>query len=143
MPQLWWEKNILRDTLNTRIVQGFVYQMKWEIHHYTADNYFWGQILTGTLRTLHAAYPIQYDRYAIGLLSLVPGIKVIITDNIAMQGGVGNGCIGTLQDIKYELNKHGEQCARGMYMHVSGSTIQASGLPPDVIPLLPEWNSFK
>lgn len=44
---------------------------------------------------------------------------------------------------KYELNKHREQCARGMYMPVYGSTIQASGLPPDVIPLLPEWNSFK
>ena len=60
---------------------------------------FLGPIFDRHLRDMHAAYPIQYDCYAIGLLSLVPGIKVIITDNIAMQGGVGNGCIGTLQDI--------------------------------------------
>jgi len=46
---------------------------------------------------------------AIGTLPLVPGMKVMITDNIAMRGKVANSCIGTLCDIKYEMNEF-NQC---------------------------------
>jgi len=44
---------------------------------------------------------------ALGMLPMVPAMHVMITDNIAMWGKVVNGCIGTLQDIKYRLNTHG------------------------------------
>src|SRR5882762_6211415 len=72
----------------------------------------------------------------LGMLPMVPGMCVIITDNIAMQGKVVNGCIGTLCDIKYELNTHGHQRAVCAYVH-------AHGLPPDIVPVLPETNTFK
>ena len=35
----------------------------------------------------------------LGLLPLVPGMKVMVTDNVATP----NGCLGIVQDIKYEL----------------------------------------
>ena len=45
---------------------------------------------------------------ALGMLPLVPGMKVMITDNVAMWGGVANGCQGVLQDIKYKMNNFRE-----------------------------------
>ena len=80
---------------------------------------------------------------AIGMLPLVLGMKVMITDNIMMRGKVANECIGTLHDIKYEMNEFNQHRAICVYVHVPGSKINAPGLPPDVVPVLPETNSFK
>ena len=43
---------------------------------------------------------------AIGMLSLVPGMNIMITDNFAMQHKVANRCQGIIKDIKYKMNGH-------------------------------------
>ena len=80
---------------------------------------------------------------AIGLLPLVPGMKVMVTDNVAMRGGVANRCLGIVQDIKYELNSYGQRRAVCAYVQVPGAKIQAPGLPPDVIPIFAKTITFK
>ena len=87
--------------------------------------------------------PSNLTNDTLGVLPLVPGMKVMVTDNVAMRGGVANGCQGILQDIKYEINEYGERRAVCAYVHVPGSKVHAPGLPADVIPILPEKTNFK
>ena len=72
---------------------------------------------------------------AIGTLPLVPGMNVMITDNLAMRGKVANGCQGIIQDIKYEMNEYGHRRAVCAYVLVPGAKINAPGLPMDVVPI--------
>jgi hypothetical protein len=70
-------------------------------------------------------------------------MRVMVTDNVAMCGGVANGCQGILKNIKYELNEYNERRAMHAYMHVPSTNIHAPGLPHNMIPILPEKTSFK
>jgi len=79
---------------------------------------------------------------AIGMLPLVPGIKVMITDNVAIRGRVANDCEGILQEIKYEINDYGEQQTVCAYIQVPGANVQAPGLSRDIVPILPECDTF-
>ena len=80
---------------------------------------------------------------AIGMLPLVPGMNVMITDNLAMQGKLANGFQGIIKDIKYEMNEYGHWRAVCDYVLVPGAKINAPDLPMDVVTVLPETNSFK
>ena len=134
-------EKVLRDALNNRIVQGFADKSQ-EMHYYHADDKFCNAPLKGALRKrmLRAQSNITDD--VIGMLPLIPGMKLMITDNLAMRGGVANGCKGELLNVKYENNEYGEQRAVCAYIRVTGANIQAPGLPADVILILPERNTF-
>ena len=87
--------------------------------------------------------PSNMTNDAPGLLLFVLGMEVMITNNVAMHGGVADGCIGTFQDIKYEMNKYKQRQAVCAYMCVLGFNVHAPKLSPDMIPILPERNIFK
>jgi len=130
-------EKVLRDSLNNKIVENFAKKNNLEVHWYHADDKYHRSPLASTLRKrmLRAKSNVTDD--AIGMLPLVPGMKVMITDNIAMKGKVANGCIGTLCDLKYEMNAYNQRRAVCAYVHVPGSKINAPGLPIDVVPVLP------
>jgi hypothetical protein len=134
----------LRDSLNNKIIQNFATKKpNQEMYWYHTDDRYHRAPLASTLqkRMLRAKSSVTDD--AIGMLPLVPGMKVMITDNIVMRGKVANGCIGTLRDIKYEMNEFNQRRAICVYVHVPGSKINVPGLPLDVVPVLPETNSLK
>ena len=136
-------EKVLRDALNNKIVEGFSIKTNQAMHYYHADDQFCEAPLSNTLRNRMQRAPSNMTEDTIGLLLLVPGMKVMVTDNVAMRGGVANRCLGTVQDIKYELNSYGQRRAICAYVQVPGAKIQAPGLPPDVIPILPETIMFK
>ena len=136
-------EKVLRDSLNNRIVENFAKRTNHDVHWYHANDRYHRAPLASTLRNrmLRAKSNVTDD--AIGMLPLVPGMKVMITDNIAMREKVANGCIGTLQDIKYEINAYNQCRAVCAYVHVPNAKIDAPNLPPDVVPVLPATNTFK
>ena len=136
-------EKVLRDVINNKIVHGFAEKTQQELHWYHADDRYRNAPLKGTLRNRMLRAQSNVTNDAIGMLPLVPGMRLMITDNVAMRGGVANGCEGILQDIKYEINEHGERKAICAYVKVPGANVQAPGLPPDVIPILPEKTTFK
>ena len=136
-------EKVLRDALNNKIVEGFSIKTSQAMHYYHADDRFCGAPLSNTMRNRILRAPSNMTEDAIGLLPLVPGMKVMVTDNVAMRGGVANGCLGTVQDIKYELNSYGQRRVVCAYVQVPGATIQAPRLPPDVITIFPETITFK
>jgi ATP-dependent DNA helicase PIF1 len=135
-------EKVFRDALNNKIVQSFAKKTGQDLHWYHADDTFHGQPLKNNLRKRMLRSPSNITDDAIGMLPLVPGMRVMITDNLAMRGKVANGCQGILYDIKYEINNHGERKAICAYVQVDGARIQAPGLPPDVIPIMAEKTTF-
>ena len=99
--------------------------------------------MKGSLGTRILRAPSNMTDDAPGLLLLVLGMEVMITDNVAMCGGVANGCIGTFPDIKYGMNGHKQRRAVCAYVCVSGFNVHAPGISPSVIPILPERNVYK
>lgn len=136
-------EKVLRDALNNKIVEAYAQHTGQELCWYHADDRFHKAPLGNALRKrmLRAKSNITDD--AIGMLPLIPGMKVMITDNLAMRGKVANGCEGIIKDIKYEINEYGHRRAICAYVLVPGAKINAPGLPPDIVPILPETNSFK
>jgi hypothetical protein len=136
-------EKVLHDALNYSIVQNFAAKTKQRLELYHADDQYHGNPLKGALQKRMLGAPSNMTNNAVGMLPLVPGMRVMATDNVAMRGGVANGCQGILQNIKYELNEYNERRAMCTYVHVPGTNIHAPGLPYDVIPILPEKTSFK
>jgi hypothetical protein len=90
---------------------------------------------------LQAKYNITDD--AIGILPLVLDMKVMIVDNVMMQGKVANRCVGTVENVKFKINNYGHQRAICAYVHIPGAMVHASDLPLDIVPILPEVNLLK
>ena len=109
-------EKVLRDALNNRIVQGFADKTSQEMYYYHADDKFCNAPLKGALRKrmLRAQSNITDD--VIGMLPLIPGMKLMITDNLAMQGGVANRCEGELLNVKYKNNEYAERRAVCAYI---------------------------
>lgn len=133
----------LRDALNNKVVEGFAKKTNQELHWYQADDTYKKAPLSGNLRTRMLRVRSNVSDDALGMLPLVPGMKVMVTDNVAMSGGIANGSEGTLLDIKYEMNEHGHRRAVCAYVRVPGSNVCAPGLEPDVVPIMPIRNTFK
>lgn len=79
---------------------------------------------------------------ALPVLSLVPGMKVMITENIAVARSVVNGAEGTLVDVKYHLDAKGRKLPSCAYVHIPGSRIHIEGLRPDIVPIVPTVTRF-
>ena len=84
-------EKVLRDALNNEIVEAYAHHAGQELCWYHANNRFHKALLGNALRKrmLRARSNITDD--TIGMLPLIPGMKVMITDNLAMRGRVHHG----------------------------------------------------
>jgi len=64
----------------------------------------WLNMAARLLLSLGERARLSVTKDTIGMLLMVPEIKVMITDNIVIHGKVTNGCMGVLQDVKYKSN---------------------------------------
>lgn len=78
----------LRDALNNKILEYYAKKTGQEMHLYHADDSYKRGPLTGRLRRRMLRVKSNASDDALGMLPLVPGMKVMVTDNIAMRGGV-------------------------------------------------------
>jgi len=89
-------KKVLCDALNIKIVQNFTSKTKQPLQLYHADDHYCGNPSKSTLRKRNLRAPSNLTNDSLGILPLVSGMKVIVTDNAAICGGIVNGCQGIL-----------------------------------------------
>ncbi|KAJ7162719.1 hypothetical protein C8R43DRAFT_819557, partial [Mycena crocata] len=65
----------------------------------------------------------------LGILPLVIGMPVIVTQNFDVPGGVVNGCVGKLVSVRYELGEDGKRYALSCVVHAPDTT---HGIMPDL-----------
>lgn len=79
---------------------------------------------------------------ALGLLPLIPGMKVMVTENLAIIANIVNGSEGVLEQVKYTTDDSGKRFASCTYVHVPDSNIHIPNLNLNVIPIFPTPSHF-
>ncbi|KAI0054513.1 hypothetical protein BV25DRAFT_1765332, partial [Artomyces pyxidatus] len=73
----------------------------------------------------------------LGNLPCFPGMKVMVTENLAMQHGIVNGSEGVVSHVDSGTDDDGQTYAKCVYVRVPGCGIKLSGLEADVVPIYP------
>jgi ATP-dependent exoDNAse (exonuclease V) alpha subunit len=133
----------VRDALNSKIVKGFAEKTRQKLHLYHAQDRFQKRRLSDFQQERMWKVRSTFTKDALGQLPLVPGMRVMITENVAIGANVVNGAEGVLKDIKYEEDHEGRRFAVCAYVHISGCCLAAPGLEPEVVPIVPVKTSFQ
>jgi hypothetical protein len=110
-------------------------------NYYSRDHYF-QKPAEGDMK--HCLWQIksQIPKDALGVLPLVPGMRVMVTENIAVSQKVVNGTNGIVEKIIYDTHADVYQFTACCYIHVEGCGLKAPGLEKDIVPILPVTGYF-
>lgn len=134
----------LRDALNSVKVEQFATQTGQNISYYCSRDSYKQKSVSDNVRLRDWLWRLDSSVTgdALSKLPLVPGMKVMITENIATSEKVVNGAEGILQYVRYD-EVEGVRYATCAYVLIEGSNIQVPGLPIGIVPILPVNTSFK
>jgi hypothetical protein len=132
-----------RDCINIAKARQYANSTGKELNEYHSRDWCRKVRLEGRVQERVWQVPSTRTQDALGKLPLVVGMKVMITENVAMMAKVVNGAEGHLVDIKWELDALGRRYAQCAYVEIKGSNVKLSGLDPDVIPIFPVKTYFK
>ncbi|KAJ3558871.1 hypothetical protein NM688_g667 [Phlebia brevispora] len=115
--------NATKDTLNIEAVKAFSRQIGRELHwYYCTDRHLSRELNSDELRDLLLQQHSGTTKGLLGRIPLVLGMKVIISKNFDLDGGVLNGSIGTLRKIRFKINRFGERQLTSCVVYVPEST---------------------
>lgn len=104
--------NELKDSINIESVTAFAQQTGRPLHwYYASDAREGSEITSPDLREHLRNLDTGKTNGRMGKLPLVIGMPVMICQNFDVEGGVVNGCVGTLVKIRYKENTAGERQA--------------------------------
>ena len=121
-------QNEAKDVLNNAASVSFAERTGRELQWYYAVDRHDGTTLTDPdllnhLRSLNSSV----TNYRQGKLPLVIGMPVMVTTNFDVEGGIVNGCAGTLESVRYWVNSHGERHALSCV--IRSDTFSGESLP--------------
>ena len=128
---------LLRDALNVKLIAYHARILGQPVEvYYSHDSIRRTRVPLGIQERLWNL-PSSVNREAFGKLPLFLGMRVMVTENIAMNHGVVNGAEGIVMDIKFDLDEQGRRYAKVVYVHLPGCGISIPGQEVDVVPLFP------
>jgi hypothetical protein len=131
-----------RDKINELKVQQFAESIGARVNMYHSVDRCNRRELSGLIQERVWKSVGRDNKDALGRLPLVPGMRVMILENVSLVSHIVNGAEGTLVEVKYSEDAQGRRYARCAYVHVEGCGLQSPGLPKDVVPILPVRTSF-
>ncbi|EIN06868.1 hypothetical protein PUNSTDRAFT_72032 [Punctularia strigosozonata HHB-11173 SS5] len=134
---------MIRDRLNIALSLEYASKTKQQCHFYHAHDRLNQQPLHGEQREHMWRVKSSVTRDTLGKLPLVHGIKVMVTENIAICKKIVNGSEGTLHSLHYTTDEDGNQYAAVAYIHVPLCGMRITDLPDDVVPIFPVRSSFQ
>lgn len=134
----------IRDRLNTMKVQQYATGTNQMVEYFEANDFVGKRQVTSMERRRLLRVSSSTTNDALGILPLVPGMKIMITENIALAQSVVNGAEGVLLNVKYRLTEEGGKIAVCALVKIPGSgTCVDPTLGPDVYPIVPTRTHFK
>ncbi|KIK76881.1 hypothetical protein PAXRUDRAFT_168539 [Paxillus rubicundulus Ve08.2h10] len=131
----------LRDLYNDKKAREFAVQTGQEFWLYFARDKLKGQFLVGEQRKRMVRVRTKDSKEALGRLPLIPGMPVMITENIAIGNRVVNGSEGILHSVVYKL-VDGEREAICAYVKVPNSDLDLPGVGSQMVPIRPHTVRF-
>jgi ATP-dependent exoDNAse (exonuclease V) alpha subunit len=97
--------------------------------------------MTGSDRLRLSTVRSKESKELLGQLPLIPGMPVIMTENLSMPHKVVNGSEGVLRDVIYHNVPEGREavCA---YVQMPASSLQVNGLERSLVPIFPQSMQF-
>jgi hypothetical protein len=132
----------IRDAINRVKVVEYAQATRQELFEYCSKDRISMVDLSGELRQRAWRIRSSVSKDSMGKIPMVPGMKVMVTENIAIQNKIVNGSEGTLHSMKYKTDDDGNRYLLAAYIHVPGSALQSPGCPLDVVPILPVRTGF-
>lgn len=122
--------NEVKDALNERATEDFALKTGRELQwYYSVDNHanklISDDLLINCLGNMHSGKTNQ----RLGKVPLVLGMPLMICRNYDVEGGIVNGCIGSLQKIRYWVDAQGRR-------HAVSCEIKTSTTTAPVLPML-------
>ncbi len=131
-----------RDAFNNELVASYARQTNQETHFYHSRDFHKRHPVPMHLQKILWRLGASSTKDRLGVIPLVPGMKVMITENLAMPHKIVNGCEGTLYSLYYSTDEFGHRYPVCANVLVPGCGISAPGLPKDVVPIRPSRDSF-
>ncbi|KAH7925866.1 hypothetical protein BV22DRAFT_1104665 [Leucogyrophana mollusca] len=125
-----------------RMTRKFAVESSQKMHLYRALNKYNRLPLKGQEKDRMWRVRSTLTKDRLGLLPLVPGMPVMITENTASTCKIVNGSEGILREIKYTEDEEGRRYAACAYVEVPGCCLSVPGLEPKLVPLFPMQKSF-
>ncbi len=117
-------ENAVKDAFNQRATEAYAERTGQTLHYYYAADIHRGKIIgDGDLRTHLQNLTSGTTSQRLGMLPLVIGMPVMITQNFDVEGGVVNGATGTLEQIRYRLDEDGRRIALSCVVNVPLMTL--------------------
>jgi Helitron helicase-like domain at N-terminus/PIF1-like helicase len=131
-----------RDDLNNWMLRTAAQRFGQEVHVYHSID-----------RMHRAPLPHEWQGYvwrldstatedSLGLLPLFSGMKVMLTENVAIGSRLVNGAEGVVHSVLYDVDDSNRRFAKVCYVHFPGCSINLDGFPPDIAPVIPTSSSF-
>ena len=99
----------IRDSINGIKAREYAYATGQELVEYCSKDRISMVELTGELKDRAWRIRSSLTKDALGRIPLVPGMKVMVTENVAIQNKLVNGAEGTVHSIKYETDEEGNR----------------------------------
>lgn len=114
--------NEVKDMINEAAAQTFACKTGQLLHWYFCQDFANRKPVDSTIRSSIKKLHSGKTGYRLGRLPLVITMPVMITQNINVQSGIVNGCIGMLVHIHYMTDNEGQQHAVSCVVHTPSSS---------------------
>lgn len=132
----------VRDAVNAKYVAFHARRLTQPVHLYHAKDSVKRAPVSGNVKERLWGLSSRDTRDSLGRLPLFPGMKVMVTENLAFSKGIVNGVEGVVHDIKFTVDPDGNRYAAVVYLRVQGVEIDIPGLEEGIVPIFPETMSF-
>lgn len=132
----------LRDPINDNVLKSHAHSLNQSVHYYRSIDKYKGKRATGEQMCRLWRVRSTDTKDSLGKLALFVGMRVMVTENIAISHKVVNGAKGTVADIVYETDDDGYRYALCVYVRIPGSGIITPGLELDIVPVVPVETRF-
>lgn len=135
-------KKVLRDAINESKARSFAQISNQQYEVYCVRDKIAGQNVAFQQQKRMWKIQSSCTNDALGELPLIPGMPVMITENVATSCKIVNGSKGILKSIIYELDG-GHRYAACTLVNIPESALHVPDLERGVVPVLPATNSFR
>ncbi|KAF8144050.1 hypothetical protein K438DRAFT_1461390, partial [Mycena galopus ATCC 62051] len=112
------------------------------MYGYHAHDFFNTLPLHEDLQTRMWQVRLSDTKDALGKLPLSIGMKVMVTENIALKASGVNGAKGILREISYSTDRKGRRYADCAHVEIRGSNVNLNALGPDIVPIVSVLSRF-
>ncbi|KAF8143072.1 hypothetical protein K438DRAFT_1634279 [Mycena galopus ATCC 62051] len=134
---------VVRDVINYQLTLNHSRRTGNTCHFYHSKDWYQKMELNEDMQRRVWQIRSTHTKDSLGKLPLSIGMKVMVTENIALKASVVNGAEGILREIHYSLDSKGCRTVDCAYIEVKGAGVNLHLLGPDVVPIFPVSASFK